>query len=369
MKILFGIKRLENASGGSERVLSLIASDLAIRGHEVTLVTFDKVEAKPFYKINQKIKIINLNLGISSQPTTFKEFFLRIYKLRQVILREKVDIAIGFNPSIFLLMGPALINSGIPVLGSEHIVVDHFKRKPFQLIFYKLVAMTLVKITVLSEQIKMSYPMSIRSRMVTITNPVPPLPKIKKSLKKQDRNTILNVGRLDAQKDQKTLILAFSKIANNFPNWDLKIIGEGNLRKDLDYLIKTLGLTSRVSLPGITKKIHEEFDNCDIFALSSKYESFGLVTIEAMQHKKPVLAFADCPGTNELIESKYNGLLIEPNKDKVSAFASGLTKLMNDDKLRSFLGKNAEIEVLKRFNSNTVFDKWECLLRNFLSKS
>ena len=362
MKLLFGIKKLADMPGGSERVLCIITSELVRRGHDVTILTFDKPGGSPFYEIDPRIKRIDLADGNSALPAKLIESMRRIVKLRAVIVKEDPDIVIGFNPSIFLLMGPALVFSGIPVIGSEHIVPDHFDERALQLLFYKLVAKTLSQITVLSEHIRNQYPKSIANRMVPITNPVSPLPKFKTPLNKSSRNVILNVGRLDPQKDQATLIRAFSLVAGDFPDWDLRIIGEGLCRSELEAVITSLGLKSRVVLPGVTKAIHEEYFNCDIFALSSVYESFGLVTIEAMQHKKAVVAFSDCPGTDEIITSGSDGLLVDPNNDRVEAFALGLKKLMSDSELRAKLGESAAHQIANRFDLAEVFAAWESLL-------
>lgn len=362
IKLLIGIKKLAEMPGGSERVLCCLASEFVQRGYDVTILTFDKPDGRPFYELDPRIKRIDLDVGNSSMPSKIREIIFRVFKLRKVIMSEAPDIAIGFNPSIFLLMGPALMFSGIPVVGSEHIVPDHFKNRKLQLLFYRIVAKTLTKITVLSENIRRRYPTSISKRMVPITNPVTHIPSFKKNINKSNKNVILNIGRLDAQKDQLTLILAFAQVAEFFPDWDLKIIGEGQGRANLELTVASMGLSSRISLPGVTKMIHEEYFNCDIFALSSVYESFGLVTIEAMQHKKPVIAFSDCPGTNEIITSGSDGLLVNPNNDRVEAFASGLKKLMIDSELRAKLGERAAHQIAKRFDLSEVFDVWESML-------
>ena len=368
MKLLFGIKKLAEMPGGSERVLCSVASELVRRGYDVSILSFDMPGGKPFYELDHRIKRIDLGVGNSSRPATLSETVCRFFKLRSAILTEAPDVVIGFNPSIFLLMGPALVGCGIPVIGSEHIVPDHFKTRKLQLLFYRMVAKTLTKITVLSEQIRVRYPKAISARMVPITNPVSDLPPFKKAKTNPCRNVILNVGRLDAQKDQMTLIRAFAAVADTFPDWDLRIIGEGYCRTTLEASIASLGLKSRVTMPGATRAIHEEYYNSEVFALSSVYESFGLVTIEAMQHKKAVLAFSDCPGTDEIITSGQDGLLVDPGNDRVEAYALGLSTLMRDPDLRTKLGEAAAHQILKKFDSAEVFSAWETLLINACKK-
>ena len=169
--------------------------------------------------------------------------------------------------------------------------------------------------------------------------------------------TVLNVGRLVDIKDQRTLIAAFAQLAASFPDWRLHIIGEGELRGELEAQVADLGLQERVQLPGTTSTIEKEYAASHIFAISSRYEGFGLVTAEASSHGLPTVGFADCPGTNELIEDGVTGILVD-STDRVRGLAEALRCLMSDAELRKRMG-SAGIDKMRAYAPERIFDKWE----------
>ena len=116
----------------------------------------------------------------------------------------------------------------------------------------------------------------------------------------QDRYVFANVGRLHPDKDQKTLIDAFARIAEQMPNTCLVIIGKGRLEQILKEQVKLLGLQSRVFFPGTVKDARRYFTAFDCFVLSSDYEPFGMVLLEAIAANVPVLA-TSVGGASEII--------------------------------------------------------------------
>ena len=362
MKLLFAIKHLASAVGGAERVLRTICSELATRGHEVSIVTFDQPGGKPFYQLDDRVKLINLAVGNAARPAGIFETVKRMKALRQIAATEQPDIAVGFMHSMFIPMAFALVGTGIPTLGSEHIVPEHYRMRRFQFFLLVIAARLMKKITVLSEAIRSSYPASVKAKMVVMPNPIEkPILQTDKVLSKSNR-TLLNVGRLDKQKDHATLIHAFSKIAPDFPNWQLRIVGDGPLRKDLEELIEALDLQDKVTLPGVTKAIDTEYASADIFVISSTYEAFGLVTAEAMSHGLPTVGFADCSGTNELIENNVSGVLVEPKDGRIEDLAVALSDLIKNSALQENLGKAGQEQIKRHFSTEQVCDQWEALL-------
>ena len=242
MKIFFAIKNLSSSVGGAERVLCQIASILVNRGHQITIITFDSIGSNSFYYLDSKIRRIDLSIGDSSSRARLFESFLRLRALKEVIIKEKPGVVIGFMHSIYILLAFALIGVSIPVIASEHIVVDHYRKKPFQFI-----------LLIFSSSIKKRYPYLIQRKMTEIPNPIKDI-QIKKIPEKSfKRKILLNIGRLEYQKDHLTLIKAFSMIADSFPQWDLKIVGDGSLRKKLKKEINDLKLNKRIFLKGFTK--------------------------------------------------------------------------------------------------------------------
>jgi glycosyltransferase involved in cell wall biosynthesis len=171
---------------------------------------------------------------------------------------------------------------------------------------------------------------------------------------------ILNVGRLDPQKDQAILIEAFSGLADRYSDWQMRILGEGNLRPQLESRIHKLGLEKRVHLPGIIRDIESEYAQAHIFAMPSRYESFGLATAEALSRGLPAVGFADCPGTNELIADGRNGILVKART--ADGLAAALETLMRNPGLRESYGE-AGRQMLQGHDPERVADLWEDLIR------
>jgi glycosyltransferase involved in cell wall biosynthesis len=361
VKIIFAIKRLEDTAGGAERVFLELAGALHKRGHDVSILTFDRNGAKSFYPVPDGIIWRQLNTGDSSKKARPLETLKRIFALRKTIKKLSPDIFLAFQHSMFIPVSIACIGTGIPVAGSEHIVPAHYKNRPHEFALFAISSFFIKKITVLSEAIKSMYPSFLQKKMVVITNPVREI--FIDSESRKNSKIILNVGRLDPQKDQKTLITAFSLIQREFPDWKLRIAGEGPIRKELENTIISLRLQDRVLLVGITKDIETEYENAAIFALSSLYESFGLSTVEAMGSGLPVVGFADCPGTNEIIIHQKNGVLVEQigNESRAESMARALRELILSTQTRELYGRAGK-EYAQYYKLDYVADKWEDMI-------
>ena len=115
------------------------------------------------------------------------------------------------------------------------------------------------------------------------------------------------IGRLVPQKDYPTLLSAFSNVLESVPNIELYVVGEGYLRKDLTELSQSLGINGKIHWLGKTEYINEFLSKIDLFILPSKYEGFGLVLLEAMVAKKPIIA-ANNSAIPEVLGKTYEGL-------------------------------------------------------------
>ncbi len=361
MKLIYAIKTLDETRGGAERVLRDVTSGLANKGHDVSVLTFDQKGGESFYPLNTKVKRIHVSIGDVTQRSNPLQTVKRILALRKTIMAEKPDAVVAFMHSMFIPIAFALAGTGIPVIASEHIVPDYYKNRKLEFALMVLASFLVKRITVLSEKVKSLYPPILQSRMDVMPNPVDDTDENADVLATQKRRkTILNVGRLDPQKDQESLIHAFALLAPHYPEWDLRIVGEGALRPQLEDLVDTYGLQDRIQLPGTTNMIGKEYQNAQIFAMSSKFEAFGLATVEAMAYGVPAVGYADCPGTNEVIKDQYNGLLVSGN-NRAHAFSKGLEALMNNGALRRELGMNAK-QSSTDYRPEKIVNSWEALI-------
>ena len=360
MKILFAIKTIKKSKGGAERVLLDIANGLSTN-NEISLLTFDSERGIPLYPVDDGINTIYLNSGDAGAKAGYYETAKRIQLIRRHLKKHKPDIIIAFLHSMFVPMAIAKLGFNIPFVASEHIVPHHYAERRVEYILMIAAGLLSNRITVLSEKTKNMYPWYLRNRMFSMPNPVmfPEKSPAYEDMKK-NAGVILNIGRLDPQKDQECLIKAFALLAGKYPEWQLRIIGEGMLLDKLRSLVKEMELAERVVFPGVVHDISSEYLSADIFAMSSSYESFGLVTAEAMAHGLAVVGFGDCPGTNELIVNNENGLLVN-GSDRAVAFSRGLEKLILSAQLRKQLGIKAKASVVK-FNKQNVLQSWTTLI-------
>jgi glycosyltransferase involved in cell wall biosynthesis len=338
---------------------------LAKRGYDIAVLSYDKPDQKSFYHLDPKIEWIRLGIGHTDRPTTPPETTARILALRRAVSAMHPEIVIGFLHSMFIPMGLALLGTRIPLIASEHSAPAHYDTRPLQKTLMRLTPWLARRMTVVSDQILAQYPHHQRSNIVVIPNPVAPNVTALADVEgpANGRKTLLSVGRLAAQKDYATLIAAFALIAADFPDWDLRIIGEGDLRPSLETQIRMLGLESRIALPGATDAIYAEYQKAQLFVLPSLYESLGIVLIEALAHGLPAVGFADCPGTNKLIESGRNGILVA-GRDRVAALASGLKTVMADPALRKSLSQPM-LQIPEEYSIDKVVNRWEEVLNGY----
>lgn len=354
-------------AGGAERVICDICSYFADRrGHEVFLLTFDRPGASPFYPLSRNVTLIQLGIGDTRAPTSLWLLLRRIAALRKEVRGLAPDVAVGFMYSMFVPMALALVGSGIPLIASEHIVIDYYRTRRKQFALFMAAVPFIRLITVLSPSVANGYPKSIRRKMVVVTNPVSPIFQSTTATDNdEDPHRILAVGRFSRRKDHSTLVAAFASIADEFPDWSLRIVGDGTLRTTVQQDAERLGLQNRISLPGIVSDIPSEMAQASLFALASQYESFGLVFVEAMACGKATVAFADCQGANEIIDHNETGVLVEVrNFDRVGAMAESLRFLMANQRERRNMGQRAKARVFERFSIDRVCERWEEILRS-----
>jgi len=142
---------------------------------------------------------------------------------------------------------------------------------------------------------------------------------------------LLAVGRLSVQKDFRTLIKAFSLLPKSL-NAKLVILGEGSSRNELEELVTQLGLTERVALPGFVVDPYPFFRSADLFVLSSEWEGFGNVIVEALECALPVVS-TDCPsGPSEILEDGRYGRLVPVGDAAALASAMALSLSASHDR-------------------------------------
>ena len=360
LKLLFVIKSLGTPGGGAERVLCDICSALAGRGHSVTIASFDDPRSSDFYSVDQGVERLRLGIGKAAAPSGPIEFIRRTARLQSLLATCRPQVSIGFMHSAFVPLAIAGRMTGVPVIASEHISFGHYRARPLQRALACVVTPLCAAITAPMEDVRSGFPPAIAARMKVISNPVT-VASSRRSPSK-GRRRLLFVGNFRAQKDHRTLIAAFARLASAYPEWDLRLVGDGELRGEIEAQVLQLGVESRVLFAGAVNDMAAEYSAADLYVVPSTYESFGLATAEALSSGMAAVGFADCAGTNRLIEHGRNGILVEGN-DRVAVLAEGLARLMASAKVRNALGKSGPGAV-NHYSLHAVADRWEELLRS-----
>lgn len=354
MSLVFAIKSLSTRGGGAERVFAQVVNGLAKRGRDIKIVALGSDTSESFYPISEHIP--RLDLGSDGNA------FVDPLSLRRGILSLDPRLVVAFMPSSYVPISFALLGSGVPVIASEHNVSERYRGSPIKWSMLNASACTVSQYTAVSDQARGSYPRWIRRRMIVVPNPVSEPSGIFADVGGGlNAKRLLAVGRLHPQKDHITLIRAFAQIAQDFPDWHLRILGEGNQRALLEAEKKKLGVDERVKLPGAVKSMDEEYAGAQLYVIPSLYESQGLATVEAMAFGLPAIGFADCPGTNQIIADGQTGVLIGSEPSREEALSRNLARLMGDEGLRRSLACGARARN-QGPTLEAVLDHWDSLI-------
>ncbi len=355
-KIAFVISSL--TSGGAERVVSVLCNSLC-KDYQVTLIML--TEMIPFYKINKEVDIIPCKKEPNHENGSIRSIYskyLLVKKIARILRSKEIQVAIGFMRTSNILTILAAKYLGIPVLVSERnhpVVIDRSQSKLWKLLM-RLTYPRANKLVVQTELIKDYYNKFVpENKLEIIPNPINP--DFESLSNGRSENIILSVGSLIPQKAQHHLINAFAKIAPG--NWSLKIFGEGARREELEHLIRSHGMSDKIDLPGRSQKIETVYQSAKIFVLTSNYEGFPNVLLEAMHFGLACIS-TDCPsGPGDILEDGVNGFLIPVGDEK--ALEKNLSILIEDKELRQSFSEKAK-ETSKYYSISRIKDYWVNLI-------
>lgn len=170
-------------------------------------------------------------------------------------------------------------------------------------------------------------------------------------------------GRFDVQKDFGTLLKIWALVQQRHPEWNLNVYGNGELKPIFEELVaeRKLNVIIHPAVPDVMDRYKES----SMLLMSSLYEPFGLVLVEAMSCGVPVVAF-DCPyGPGDIITDGMDGFLVEDRN--IEGFANRVCQLMEDEHLRQRMGKAAILSA-QRYNAETIMPQWERLFTHLSNK-
>lgn len=340
--------------GGAERQIVMLANAMASRGHNVTLVSL--CDDNQCYRLDEEVKYIFLpDKGFGKLKILF-----RYEGVKKILKKIKPDLTVHFwYQTVYLtsLMRKKYVGK---IIFSERGDPGDSEYSGLLGIARRLTLPQISGFVFQTRGAQSYFDKKIQERSTVIYNPV--FVMNKKSASdvydvSEQKNVIINVGRLHPQKNQKLLIDAFSIIADQFPNYTLEIYGEGGLKSDLQSQIDKLNLSNRVFLKGTSKKIHEIMQSSSLFVLSSDYEGMPNALLEAMALGLPCIS-TDCRpgGAREVITDGVDGIITKLG-DK-NDLAKAMAYLISNPKKREELSENAVMK-MAQFQPAEIYDEWE----------
>jgi glycosyltransferase involved in cell wall biosynthesis len=262
----------------------------------------------------------------------------------------------------FNLIAAAFAPARVVTIGQEHL--NFHAHRPGLVRAIKRLYRRLDAVVVLTHEDQRDYTELLagaRTRVARITNA---LPRLRGEPAQEREKVVLAAGRVTWQKGFDMLIEAFIPVAERHPDWKLRIYGDGARFERLRKRIIRRGVYNNIFLMGATRRLGELMSRASLFALSSRYEGFGMVIVEAMSKGLPVVSF-DCPrGPAEIIDDGRDGILV-PDGD-VEALTGALLELIEDDERRARYGA-AALEKARAFDIDTIGAHWESLFDELVS--
>ncbi len=373
MRITFLVRNIWGIGGTIKTTLNT-AEALAGLGHDVTIASCIRSKKKSDFAIDDRIKVVSLwdtrppekggeklsllerwqsksrsildadkvnNMGESSK--------LLDVRVKKFLRTHETDVLVGTQISINLYLAEYGRPERYAMVAQEHLYLDHYAERHRELIlanYPKLDAV--VTITEADAAAYREALPAFADKVSCVSNSIPASTTAPSELTEP---VIMTAGRLTGMKGFDILVHAFAQVAEEFPEWKVKIFGRGRDRSKITNRIKDHGLEDRILLPGPVTPLDAEWQKASIAAIPSRFEPFGLVIVEAMAAGLPVVCTAVKHGPLEIVRNEENGLLVAPKNP--TELAGALRRLMGDPSLRRKLA-DAGRETAKRYEPQNV---------------
>lgn len=362
MRIIFVSGDL--CDGGAQRVMSVIANELADLGHDVHLFIFSR--SNHDYTVNSKVKLFSLCNSYDDYKKT--GHIWRLVKLRRYIKYNKPDVGIGFLQGGYALFFAAL-GMSFPKIASARVAPSHIAEKKGIYSFINRIWFKHADSIVLQNNEQMEQALHYKWRNCSVIENPLSLEALGSCICEYSNECykFIMAGRLTNQKNYPMVISAMQRIKKDYSGISVDIFGQGCLFYSLKNEIEAAGLSDSIHLRGWCDSIVSQLISHDAYILTSNYEGMPNSLMEAMCVGLPCISTACETGPRELIRESVNGFLIE--KDDSKALEDKMRFLINSSKeKRSEIGKNARKDMIDQFNPHAIAKKWEALFIKLISE-
>ena len=350
-----------NFWGGGEKLHFEYAYEFHKKGYNVTIATRKN---SPLYKKAQAA-------GIALEPVKISDFsFLNPVTTKKLVnfyQKEKIDTVV-FSTSEDVKAGAVaakkarvtrivyLRGLAVPIKNSS------INRRLFQKVLTHIVPNSLETKRMITKHLGNAFShhkMRVIYHGIEVDERVNSSEKLPVILEKGHGVILGNAGRLTLQKGQQHLIEVALQLQKRGVDFTLFIAGKGELEEELKQSIATNNLQDHVILLGFVSEMEQFMNSIDVFLLSSIWEGFGYVLVEAMSKSKPIVAF-NTSSNPEIVQNNVTGFLVE--YPDVRAFTAKTQELINDPELRLNMGNSGKERVNKHFKIADRIDEFEAFL-------
>ncbi|MCV6628469.1 MAG: glycosyltransferase family 4 protein [Flavobacteriaceae bacterium] len=359
MKIDFIINSLD--AGGAERVLSLVADELANREHQIRVITLNN-ELADAYVFDNNVERIRLQINRVRNHSLNNGYNLyRFYKERS----NRPDVAVAFiSETAFLATIAVKLLRSIPLVVSEHTNFGNgswFRKNIIRKRIYKWVD----RVLVLTHFDKNLYQKNNIATEVMYN----PCSFAKNQNTTTREKVLLGVGNLNKYhiKGYDNLIRTAAPVLRNHQDWKIRLIGKKDAASQevLVDLAKKMSIEKQIELYGFSSEVAKLMREAEVFVLSSRTEGLPMVLLEALSQGTACIAFDCRTGPSEIIENGKNGILV-PDQD-MDAMQNAIERMITDDDLRHKYQVLAPNSIAK-FELEKVTDHWERVLNQVIEK-
>lgn len=360
MKVVFFIPSL--GSGGAERVVSVLASELVQREHEVHIAMLANRNCN--YPLVPEITVHYLDCEQDLGMSSVKRYLRRLAKIRELVKRVIPDSVISFMAETNIDVCLALTGIPVPIIVSERNdpALDPVSRVKQWL--RKVAYFNADHFVFQTPDAQAYFSQRIQKKATIVLNPLSG--HIPEPFNGEREKRIVSVCRLNRQKNIPLLVRAFSDFAKQYPDYTLEIYGDGSIRKDMEILIDEMNMANRIFLKGFCHDVHQKIRNASMFVLSSDYEGMPNALMEAMAIGLPCIS-TDCPcgGPRMLIKHGQNGLLVPvANQERLT---DAMCYMVEHPEMALEMGRCAE-EIRVKAEAKQIASEWEKLIDKFAHK-
>ncbi len=358
--------------GGVERIVSSLANSF-VEKYNVTVISFYKENDNPFFSYNMKVKRKYLIENSKDSKMKNKFNYLKIIKGWKKISKKmnSEDTIIFGRVSVAAKILP-FVNANINIIVRDAInIYNHssFVKFIMRLLFPKKVS-TFIVSSEESLKIYNSFFKGKFKRMKIIYNPLSiDISKAKKY--SYDNKVILATGRFDKQKGFENLIYSFEIINKKFPDWKLRIVGDGKLKEKYLKIINERKIKN-VEIAPSSKRIENELNNASIYVMTSRYEGYANALVEAIAFGLPAISYNWLTGVEEIISNEKNGLIVNltdrikyhngiDNQKDIINLSNAIVRLISDKQICLNMSK-CQNQILESRNKEKIISEWENLI-------